>query len=257
MTASQAPAIFETCVQAIRDGELIEREGPRDKEFHFQNWFARRLDALDIRCDSPGRNAYPDFRLVNSAEGYELKGLAYPGRSASYDCNSQVPCGEHNGRQIFYIFGRYPKEPDGSHYPVLDFVMCHGEFLNADNTYVHKNESFKGFGSYGDVLVRDRKMYVAPTPFALVEGTVHQRTLIVPADHAVEGPFVCAGELVRREANQIVAAYQFDLRRNEISTTTVPNPNAGQEHAFRAYRLHGDPTGPVSMQATDNPGRSG
>jgi|SRR5829696_8936912 len=28
-----------------------------------------------------------------------------------------------------------------------------------------------GFGSYGDILVRDRKMYVAPTPFALAEGT--------------------------------------------------------------------------------------
>ena len=65
------------------------------------------------------------------------------------------------------MFGRYPQDPDGKRYPVLDLVLCHGRFLNADNTYVHKNKSFRGFGSYGDILVRDRKMYVAPTPFAL------------------------------------------------------------------------------------------
>lgn len=248
---SKATVIFEACVQAIRAGTLIEREGEKDKEFHFQNWFACRLDELGLHYDSPGRNTYPDFCLVNSAEGFELKGLAYPGRSANYDCNSQIPRGEHNGRQIFYVFGRYPKKPDGDRYPVLDFVMCHGEFLNADNTYVHKNESFKGFGSYGDILVRDRKMYVAPTPFALVEGTAHQRTLIVPTGYAIDDPFVCVGEVVRREANEIVVAYQFDLNSNEISTTTVPNPNAGREHAFSVYRLQGDPTEPVSIQTVE------
>jgi hypothetical protein len=153
-------------VNAIRDGKLIEREGRNDKEFHFQNWFKSRLDVIGENYDSPGRNTYPDFKLVRHTEGYELKGLAYPGREADYDCNSQVPCGEHNGRQVFYVFGRYPTKPDGNRYPVLDLVICHGSFLNADNTYIHKNKSFRGFGSYGDILVRDRKMYVAPTPFA-------------------------------------------------------------------------------------------
>lgn len=162
---SNVSAIFKLCAQAIRDGKLIEREGKKDKEFHFQNWFEDRLKASKLNYDSPGRNSYPDFRLVRSTEGYELKGLAYPGREANYDCNSQVPRGEHNGRQVFYVFGRYPKEPDGNRYPVLDLVLCHGSFLNADNTYIHKNKSFRGFGSYGDILIRDRKMYVAPTPF--------------------------------------------------------------------------------------------
>jgi hypothetical protein len=58
--------------------------------------------------------------------------------------------------------------PDGRmdilRYPVLDLMLCHGSFLNADISYEHKNKSFRGFGSYGDILVRDRKMYVAPTP---------------------------------------------------------------------------------------------
>ena len=48
---------------------------------------------------------------------------------------------------------------------MLDLVVCRGDFLNADHTYVHKNKSVKGFGSYGDIMIRDRKMYVAPTPF--------------------------------------------------------------------------------------------
>lgn len=245
---SKVSAIFKTCVQAIRRDELIEREGVSDKEFHFQNWFKRRLESLMLNFDSPGRNSYPDFRLVRFAEGFELKGLAYPGREVDYDCNSQIPCGEHNGRQVYYVFGRYPATPDGNSYPVLDLVLCHGSFLNADNTYVHKNKSFRGFGSYGDILVRDRKMYVAPTPFALVEGTAHRRTLIVPEGYTVDADLVEVGTLVRREVNRIVVAYKFDLRKNEITTTSVPNPGAGREHVFKAYRVQGDPVDAVSLR---------
>jgi hypothetical protein len=184
-----APAIFKNCVEAIRNGVLIEREGRSDKEFHFQNWFIKRLQHMGMLFEQPGRNSYPDFSLVQYTDGYELKALAYPGRDATYDSNSQVPCGEHNGRQLYYVFGRYPKDPDGDTYPVVDLVICHGSFLNADNTYVHKNKGFRGFGSYGDIFIRDRKMYVAPTPFALAEGTAHRFTLIVPEQ--VEPPRVC------------------------------------------------------------------
>lgn len=206
--------IFKSCVQAIRNGELIKRAGRNDKEFHFQNWFRKRLESSKIKFDSPGRNSYPDFRLVHFAEGFELKGLAYPGREADYDCNSQVPCGEHNGRQVYYVFGRYPTKPDGNSYPVLDLVICHGSFLSAECNYVHKNKSFRGFGSYGDILVRDRKMYVAPTPFALVDGTAHQRTLILPEGYAVDKDLAEVGILTRREVETIVVAYSFDLRTN-------------------------------------------
>ena len=70
---SNASAIFKACVHAIQRGELIEREGRNDKEFHFQNWFKQRLEALNINFDSPGRNSYPDFRLVRFTEGFELR----------------------------------------------------------------------------------------------------------------------------------------------------------------------------------------
>ena len=246
---SNASTLFKECVQAIQRGELIEREGRSDKEFHFQNWFKRRLEAANLYLDSPGRNSYPDFRLVRFAEGFELKGLAYPGREADYDCNSQVPCGEHNGRQVYYVFGRYPVNPDGNRYPVLDLVLCHGSFLNADNTYVHKNKSFRGFGSYGDILVRDRKMYVAPTPFAPADDTAHRRTLILPEGHEVDADLVEVGTLTRREVDQVVVAYSFDLRTNQLATTQVANPNAGREHVFKAYRVAGDPADTVSLRA--------
>ena len=240
--------VFKECVSAIRNGVFIERKDRNDKEFHFQNWFKSRLDDIGENYDKPGRNTYPDFKLVRYTEGYELKGLAYPGRDADYDCNSQIPCGEHNGRQVFYVFGRYPTKPDGNRYPVLDLVVCHGSFLNADNNYVHKNKSFRGFGSYGDILVRDRKMYVAPTPFALAEGTAHHHTLILPADMPVDDDLIEIATLTRREVERMVVAYNFDLRSNELKATLVPNPTAGTEHVFKVYRLQGDPIAPVVLR---------
>src|SRR6266540_6595075 len=196
--------VYIRCVNAIRDHKLIRRESRQDKEFHFQNWFKARLGETGLNFEAGGRNTYPDFRLVASTDGFEVKGLAYPGREANYDCNSQVPSGSHNGRAIFYIFGRYPAEPDGDSYPVLDLVVCHGDFLNADHDYVHKNKSVKGFGSYGDIMIRDRKMYVVPTPFRLVEGLAHQRTVILPADVDLGRDFISVGELPRKEAAELI-----------------------------------------------------
>jgi hypothetical protein len=228
--------VYVRCTDAVRANKLIRRESRQDKEFHFQNWFKTCLVATGLNFKAGGRNTYPDFRLVASTDGFEVKGLAYPGREANYDCNSQVPSGRHNGRTIFYIFGRYPAEPDGDSYPVLDLVLCHGDFLNADHDYVHKNKNVKGFGSYGDIMIRDRKMYVAPTPFGLTTGTAHNQTLILPADFRVGKRFRAVGNLVRREAERLIVGYTFDLRTNEIKPESVENPAAGKEHRFVAYR---------------------
>lgn len=155
--ATTVAQVFRRCVESIGEGSLIVRESSKDKEFHFQNWFRARLEETGILYEVGGRNTYPDFRIVEATEGYELKGLAYPGRDANFDSNSQVPTGFHNGRNIYYVFGRYPSNPDGDSYPVLDLVICHGDFLNADHDYLHKNRSVKGFGTYGDLMIRDRK----------------------------------------------------------------------------------------------------
>jgi len=248
--------VFEGLVDAIQRGELIQSAGNKDKEFHFQNWFEARLHQLRIDSDQRGRNSYPDYSLVHSPEGFELKALAWPGRERDYDCNSQVPSGMHNGRHILYVFGRYPADPADHQeqngiraYPVIDLVMCHGDFLNADADYVHKNKSVKGFGTYGDIMIRDRKMYVAPTPFALIEGTTGLRTLILPADWPVDDRFIHVGDLERREADELVVGYSFDLETNVIAATRRPNPNAGRIHQFKAYRHQSEHNVPASMHA--------
>src|SRR6201993_376881 len=99
-------------------------------------------------------------------------------------------------------------------YPVTDLVVCHGDFLNADSDYEHKNKSFRGFGSYGDILVRDRKMYVAPTPFGLLDGVERQVTLVLPAEYRPDVRLFEVGAYTRVEADQIVASYNFDLSNN-------------------------------------------
>jgi hypothetical protein len=240
--------VFFRCAEAMRANMLIDRETKHDKEFHFQNWFKARLAETTLNFELGGRNTYPDFRLVASTDGFEVKGLAYPGREANCDSNSQVPSGSHNGRAIFYVFGRYPAEPDGDSYPVLDLVICHGNFLNADHDYAHKNKSVKGFGSYGDIMIRDRKMYVAPTPFGLTTGTAHNQTLILPGDFPADSRFRAVGTLLRREAEKIIVGYTFDLRTNTLKPESVDNPDAGKEHAFVAYRLRGSANDAVGMR---------
>ena len=247
--------LFEKCVRAVQAGELIESVSAKDKEFHFQNWFQRRLQSLSLHFNKSRRNTYPDFCLVEPTEGYEIKGLAWPGRERSYDSNSQVSTGYHNGRQIFYVFGRYPADlttyaDQGNgrrQYPVVDLVLSHGDFLNADHNYVHKNKNVKGFGTYGDIMIRDRKMYVAPTPFALTEGTTGLMTLILPESYEGDARFQEVGRLSRVESETLVVGYTVDLRTNELKVERVPNPQAGTEHRFIAYRLTDQTAKPVAM----------
>ena len=141
--------LFRRLTTAHSSRQFIRRESRSDKEFHFQNWVKARLTETGMLFEQGGRNSYPDFRMVNVTEGFEIKGLAYPGRETNFDSNSQVPTGYHNGRSIYYVFGRYPASPDGDEYPLTDLVLCHGDFLNADHDYSHKNKSVRGFGSYG------------------------------------------------------------------------------------------------------------
>ena len=240
--------VFTQCVRAIADGVMIRRVSSSDKEFHFQNWFRDRLHAVGENIETGGRNSYPDFRMVKYTDGFEVKGLAYPGREASFDSNSQLPTGHHNGRTIYYVFGRYPKVPDGDSYPVLDLVICHGDFLNADREPHRRNKSVKGFGSYGDILIRARRMYVVPTPFHLAEGLAHRQTLVLPSEIKAAG-LVKVGELRRRECERLVVGYTYDRPTDDLSPKLVANPDSGKEHCFTAWRVKGAPTDAVSMKA--------
>ena len=151
------------------------------------------------------------------------------------------------------MFGRYPKDRTAKEYPVIDLVLCHGDFLNVDHEYTHKNKSVKGFGSYGDIMIRDRKMYVVPTPFALTTGTIGSKTLILPQGFPTDKRFSKVGDLVRVEANELIVGYNFDLRANILTAKKVPNPHAGRQHHFSAYRLQSQRGKSVTM-AVSSPG---
>jgi hypothetical protein len=237
------------CQRAIRGGVLVERVSDADKEYHFQNWFEERLGEAGTTFNRNGRNSYPDILLLEP-KGHELKALAYPGRTASFDSNSQVPSGFHNGRTIYYVFGRYPRE-GGSLYPIIDLIVFHGDFLNAHHDYSHVNRSARGFGTYGDILVRDRKMYVVPSPFALAAGTTGLITLILPAHEPVDDRVKGVGTLVREEAENLLAGYHFDLQTNSLTPERRPNPHAHVEHRFRAYRVKEDSDQEVTLSATE------
>jgi hypothetical protein len=240
--------VFLECVRAIEVGEMISRASSTDKEFSFQNWFADRLTTLQVNFDSPSRNAYPDFTLVDFPVGFEIKGLGFPGREANYDCNSQVPSGFCNGRKIYYVFGRYPAKTVDQQYPVFDLVMCDGDFLNADHNYIHKNKNLKGFGSYGDIMIRDRKMYVAPTPFALLSGVERQITLITLDTFTPSPNLDEVGRFTRLETDKLIQGYSFDMISHDLTSLLIDNPNMGALHSFRVYRATSNSTLVVELR---------
>jgi len=89
-------------------------------------------------------------------------------------------------------------------------------------------------------MIRDRKMYVAPTPYAVAQGTTGRCTLIVPANTIEDERLTAVGQLTRIEADRLVVGYHFNLTTNELSPEYVPNPAAGTEHTFTAYRVAGE-----------------
>ena len=56
MSMSVALDVFQKCVEAVQQGELIESVSAKDKEFHFQNWFQKRLESLGLFFEASGRN---------------------------------------------------------------------------------------------------------------------------------------------------------------------------------------------------------
>lgn len=229
--------MFLSCDRAVTRGVPIQRSTRGDKEFAVQHWVRDRLDETGVDYVENGRNQYPDFLIEDEpSAGFEVKGLAYPGREVDFDANSAAPAGEHEGRTIYYVFVRYPNTTD-NRYEVSDLVVCPGDAMNPTQGYVHKNRSFRTFGGYGDIMIRDRKMYVVRTPYDIADGLTGQRTLIVPADERVPSELVRVGGFTRVEADNVAVGYTFDLTTNEIKVIEKANPTARKRHTFAAYRL--------------------
>lgn len=233
--------VFESCATAVQS-EIPTHRPRDDKEFHFQRWVALRMGEVNISVPEGGRNTYPDFPVEGYGEAYEVKGITAGSREGDFDCNSALPSGEHNGMEVLYVFGRYENERDGGDSPkVLDLVIVHGSLLNAGGDYIADNKSMRVLGSYGDVLLRDRKMYVAYTPYRLLTNILGFTTIVLPKDWP-ERPssFQKVGDVKRREADEILVGYEADLRANSLSGRFEPNHSAGKIHEFEAWTFEDD-----------------
>lgn len=252
--ALEAPVkIFLSLAHGFYNKVPIVRASQQDKEYHFQNWVKLRIEQAGLTYQELSRHGYPDFVLTGHASGYEVKGLAFPGREADFDCNSQLPLAKQGAHTVYYIFGRYPQAA-GQEFFVHDLVLCSASFLNAETTNTNTNQSFRGAGSYGDILIRDRRMYVCATPYALASGTEGQATLILEHGTEVQSPMLEeVGQLERVEAATLVTGYQFDLVQNTLSSQHGPNPTSGQSHTFTAYRVAGKGEGTVAMKGPKPP----
>ncbi|HKR51203.1 MAG TPA: hypothetical protein VJT72_16780 [Pseudonocardiaceae bacterium] len=53
------------------------------------------------------------------------------------------------------------------------------------------------------------------------------------------------------ETEHMVVGYCFDLRTNKLTPQLAPNPSAGREHRFAAYRVKGQGSGTVTMKSVE------
>jgi hypothetical protein len=238
MDIPPAVQLFLACLEGIE--VPVAFRSASDKEYGFQDWVRDRLIATRLAFQESGRNGYPDLKLIDTPAGFEVKSLAHPGRIETMDTNSRPPGGFHDGREIYYVFGRYLRDPANSlSGKVRDLVLYHGDLVDPSRDYVHKNRSFKTFGRYGDVMIRDRKMYVPKTAQGILSGLDDEFTLVLPASTGELPGLSIVNTIVRREVEELVLSYEFDFASNSLTTETVPNPAGGKEHGFNAYRPKG------------------
>jgi hypothetical protein len=122
--------------------------------------------------------------------------------------------------------------------PFLDvFVRC-AQGLGSGKLITRESRQDKEF-HFQIMLIRGRKRYVAPTPFALTVGTAHNQTLILPTGWRADSRLREVGLLVRHEPEKLVIGYALDTRANTLVPELVDNPSAGREHSFSAFRLKG------------------
>lgn len=131
------------------------------------DWF---LDDLrDLEPYSLGANDHPDY--IIKGVGFELKSLKTRGQ---IQFNSTIPCGgfKHGNLEgeCYYVVARYTAERTYGY--LADYSIVDGDYFNHDREWAfsHMNSQEAEFGTYGDGVVRHRKMYSFPSPHRNIEG---------------------------------------------------------------------------------------
>lgn len=138
----------------------------QDSKELFSDWFE---DGIPYTIKHLGANDHPDAIIENV--GFELKSISSNGQ---IQFNSTIPTGRFNHKGIvgecYYAIALYKK--DRTFGQLHDFTICYGDYFNFDHAFAHShmNSQEKGFGDYGDGVVRYRKMYQFPTPTKEVPG---------------------------------------------------------------------------------------
>ena len=218
-----------------------------DKEFFAQDWIQARLDELDYTYVISGRNTYPDFWIGEGKDrfGLEVKSLSSSGGRPArkdFDTNSTIPGGEKQGSPIFTAFFLYTGTGSDPR-PIQSLSVVHGDLLNAERDFVHENKAIHGFGSYGEAFIRDRKMYVFPTPFTIIPSLLGKVRLVIPSGLQLDSTIPPLGkleEVTRRWVDDRVIGYRIDLVSNVASPETEPSPRRGQEMNFEVWGVTED-----------------
>lgn len=233
-----ARTLFRSFARAHSTRIPAVKRSKDDKEYHIQDWVEQR--AIEAGCETKvqGRNSYPDFwmSLDDTTIGNEVKSLAHysNGRPArrDVDFNSTAPQPRVNSRDCFLTFVLYRQESSDTplHGRVTTLCLTDISLLNADRDFLALNLSVKQFGSYGDGMIRNRRMYRFLHPVTLLEGfgiEIRDRsTLILPESsldrvEASRDGLVKIGSIERTTVPQRLASYRVNVRTGEIQPTFV------------------------------------
>lgn len=245
MKQTHSVNIFLAAHQAVAAATHMKPRSKNDKEYFPQDWFADRVKSLNLPYEPQGRNSYPDFWVGNAAtapaEGYEIKSLSFskgkPARK-DYDCNSSIPSGTKDGKDVFLVFFLYTGSGADPR-PVQSLCIAHGNLINADHEVAaaHVNEAIKGFGSYGEGFIRNRKMYVFAHPLTIDPSGLGRCRLIVPSEWKVShGDLRKVGTLNRTVASTSLVSYSIHLDGvTKASKNMNPRGDAGVVRAFDVF----------------------
>lgn len=243
--ATHSVSIFLEAANAVANGVHMLPRSKDDKEYFPQDWFAARVAAVGLPQAAQGRNSYPDFWVGDAAhsprEGFEVKSLAFangrPARS-DFDSNSTIPSGQKHGHDVFLVFFLYTGSGANPR-PVHSLTIAHADLINADHAVAaaHLNEGVQGFGTFGEGFIRNRKMYVFPTPYTIDPSGLSRCRLIVPAAWAVnDGRLQKVGTLNRVVAGTELSSYHIHLDGvTPAASITHPRADAGKVHSFDVF----------------------
>jgi len=198
--ATNAVRIFlEMAEAAERNIPMIPRDADDKVDFP-QDWFRDRLESAGLPYKQQGKNTYPDFwvgdalaeitEIAREPESYEVKSLALVrGRACrkDIDFNSTIPSGQKGGSSAFVLFFLYTGSGADLRF-VHTISLAHGDFFNCDQVIAaeHRNSSTNNFGSYGDGIIRHRKMYRFPHPIETDPTAFGRVRLTVPTAWGIQ-----------------------------------------------------------------------